>query len=175
VACHSGDINFELAYGRDWPRALDLLSRHDGGLAGFLHHVRETERLSGEEMHVLMLLAMAATYDPDPDAPHGIRLPVDRETCRPIAERWARWLEHDPLNLVERGECQASLRRLRGLYLDCGRRDQYFLHYGARAFVRRLRELEIAHNYEEFDGTHSGIDHRLDVSLPFLYEAMSRD
>jgi len=174
VACHSGDIDFDLAYGRDWPRVLDTLARHEGGLTGFLRHVEDADRLAGEEMHTLMLLAMAASYDPDPEAPRGIRLPVDRETCRPIAERWARWLEHDPLRMVEREECRASLRRLRGLYLDCGSRDQYHLHYGARALVRRLRVLEIDHRYEEFDGSHSGIDHRLDVSLPFLFEAVGR-
>ena len=60
VACHSGDINFELAYGRDWPRALDLLARHEGGVAGFLRHVEAADRIGGEEMHTLMLLAMAA-------------------------------------------------------------------------------------------------------------------
>jgi len=173
VACHSGDINFELAYGRDWPRALDQLARREGGIGEFLEHLETADRIGGEEMHTLMLLAMAATYDPDPGAPWGIRLPVDGQTCEPIAERWARWLEHDPLRMIEREECQAGLRRLRGLYLDCGFRDQYHLHYGARAFARHLCELEIEHRYEEFDGSHSGIDHRLDISLPFLYAAVS--
>jgi hypothetical protein len=31
-----------------------------------------------------------------------------------------------------------------------------------------MLEADIKHHYEEFDGTHSGIDHRLDVSLPYL-------
>jgi len=30
----------------------------------------------------------------------------------------------------------------------------------------------VPHRYEEFDGTHSGIDFRLDVSLPFLTRAL---
>jgi hypothetical protein len=150
-----------------------VLARHEEGPAGFLQHVGSADRLDGDEMHTLMLLAMAATYDPDPEAPRGIRLPVDPETCVPVAKRWARWLEHDPLRMVEREECRTRLRGLRGLYFDCGSRDQYQLHFGARAFARRLRELKIEHRYEEFDGSHSGIDHRLDVSLPFLYEAVS--
>jgi hypothetical protein len=40
-------------------------------------------------------------------------------------------------------------------------------------FRRRLAEHGVAHRYEEFDGTHSGIDHRMDRSLPFLYRALS--
>ena len=52
-------------------------------------------------------------------------------------------------------------------------KDQYHLHYGARAFVRKLESLGIPHRYEEFDDNHSGTDYRLDVSLPFLYEAVS--
>ena len=87
--------------------------------------------------------------------------------------RWARWLEHDPLRLVERPACQAGLRALKGLYLDCGSKDQYFIHYGMRAFARRLTELGIQHLYEEFDDDHSGIDYRLDRSLPFLFEAVN--
>ena len=45
--------------------------------------------------------------------------------------------------MIERSECQASLRRLEGLCIDCGTRDQYALHYGARALVRRLKALGI--------------------------------
>ena len=61
---------------------------------------------------------------------------------------------------------------MKGLYLDCGSTDQYFIHYGTRTFVKRLTELGIAHLYEEFDGNHSGIDYRMDRSLPFLFGAL---
>ena len=35
-----------------------------------------------------MTLAMAASYDPDPDAFCGIRLPVNMHDCSLIEERW---------------------------------------------------------------------------------------
>jgi S-formylglutathione hydrolase FrmB len=172
VACHSGDIYFEIAYLRDMPRALDVLARHDGDVRKFLEHLGSASKIRGEEMYALMLLAMSATYDPDPRAPMGIRLPVDPHTCEPIDERWRRWLEHDPLRMLERTACQAALRSLRGLFIDCGFKDQYGLHYGARAFVRRLTALGIRCRFDEFDDNHSGIDYRLDLSLPFLYHAI---
>jgi enterochelin esterase-like enzyme len=171
VACHSGDMGFDLLYRRDLPVMLDGLARHGGSPARFIEAMRAATKLRGTESHVLMLLAMAASYDPDPGAPFGVRLPVDPHTCTVLPERWQRWLEHDPLALIEHRDCQARLRGLKGLLLDCGSQDQYFLHYGARALVRRLEALGIDHRYEEFDDSHSGIDYRLDVSLPFLYRA----
>ena len=74
------------------------------------------------------------------------------------------------MNLVAR--YRRSLKSLRGIYIDCGARDQYHIHYGARILSKRLHEAGIAHDYEEFDDTHSDIDYRMDVSLPFLYRAL---
>ena len=48
-----------------------------------------------------MTLAMAASYDPDPDQPGRIRLPFDLHTCALDQERWTRWVAFDPLELVD--------------------------------------------------------------------------
>ncbi len=170
VASHSGDVGFELVYGRELPGALAL-----GGAdpKAFLDKLWAADRLSGLQFNTLMLLAMAATYAPEEGAPLGIRLPVDPVTCARDPQRWSRWLAHDPLELVDRPEAIASLRRLRALYLDCGSRDEYFLQFGSRALARKLADANIDHVYQEFDGGHSGVDHRLDVSLPFLYRALT--
>ena len=173
VACHSGDIFFELCYLREAPAALDVLAGFDHDAERFLAHLREARKIRGQEMMALMLLAMAATYDPDPASPLGIRLPVDPHTCEVIEERWNNWRAFDPLRMLDRGECVEALKSLSGLFIDCGFKDQFTLHYGARAFVRRLETLGVEHRYEEFDDNHSGIDYRMDVSLPFLYRALA--
>jgi hypothetical protein len=36
-----------------------------------------------------------------------------------------------------------------------------------------LNELEIVHRYDEFQDNHSGVDYRMDESLPFLAQALS--
>ena len=41
--------------------------------------------------------------------------------------------------------------------------------------MRRLNELGIAHRYEEFADNHTGVDYRMDISLPFLADALTRD
>ncbi len=143
----------------------------DGRVARFLTAVWSKQHPSGAEIHCLMNIAMAATYDPDPDAPNGFRLPFDLETGEMIDARWRQWLKHDPINLVSR--YADNLRKLRGIFIDCGWRDQYRIHYGSRILSKRLSAHKIEHRYEEFDGTHSGIDHRMDRSLPFLARALS--
>ena len=113
---------------------------------------------------------MAATYDPDPRAPNGFRLPFNLESGELIEERWREWRKHDPIRLVAR--YKGNLRSLRGIYIDCGWRDQYHIHYGARILSNELSVAKIEHRYEEFDDNHSDIDYRMDVSLPFLYRAL---
>ena len=59
------------------------------------------------------------------------------------------------------------------LFIDCGNRDQYGIQYGSRKLVDMLSKLGIEHRWEEFDGTHSGIDYRLDISLPLLSKSLT--
>ena len=63
---------------------------------------------------------------------------------------------------------------MKGIFVDCGWRDQYHIHYGSRLLSRELGRHGISHVYEEFDDTHSGIDYRMERSLPFLSRALAR-
>ena len=172
AASHSGDIGFDLMFAADFPRTLRALAKH-GGIKSFIQAFEATEKPSDDDVHVLMTLAMAASYDPEPTAFLGIHLPVDLHTCERDSARWNRWLAWDPLVLVERHV--DSLRSLRLLYIDCGDIDQYNLVYGARVLHRRLDELDIAHVYEEFPDDHTKVDYRMDVSLPLLARALTEE
>jgi S-formylglutathione hydrolase FrmB len=172
VACHSGDMDFDLCYRPDFPKAIRAVAEK-GGIEAWLDWFFAEKKADSDPLHVIMMLAMAASYDPDPSAPRGIRLPVDLDTAELDEERWARWVAHDPVHMIEDLECQENLRSLRALYIDCGHKDQYHLVHGARRFVRRLTELGIDHRYDEFDDDHSNIDYRMDESLPYLYAALS--
>ena len=173
VACHSGDMDFELCYRSDFPALLRTLAGVENGIKGFIGRLRENRGISGGDFHQLMMLGMAASYDPDPEAPYGIRLPVTEDTCELIPERWQNWLAWDPVRMVDTQSAQNNLKMLKGLFIDCGSRDQYNLVYGARQFSRKLARLGIDHCYEEFQDNHSGIDYRMDASLPFLYKAIN--
>ncbi|HET7607666.1 MAG TPA: alpha/beta hydrolase-fold protein [Gammaproteobacteria bacterium] len=195
AASHSGDAGFETLYAPEWPSTLDELANYrepplaagerdvraavkavgydgvdDGRVMRFLARMWTKRQPSTAEIHALTNIAMAATYDPDPKALNGFRVPFHFETGERLPQRWQRWLRHDPVNLVAR--YAASLRTLRGLSIDCGWRDQYRIHYGSRLLSLRLTEHRVPHVYEEFDGTHSGVDYRMDRSLPFLTHAL---
>ena len=170
VACHSGDMGFELVYLSRMAAAVDELAKHDRSIEAFIHHFERQKRPRGSEIMCLMHLAMAATYDPDPSQFLGIRLPVDLETAELIPERWQNWMRHDPLEMVETH--QESLSRLKGIFIDCGAQDEYYMHYAARRLHRSLKKLGIDHEYQEFDGGHSGVDFRYDLSLPYLVKAL---
>lgn len=170
-ACHSGDMGWDRLFYGDFPKAVTAVEKR-GGFAGFLEHIETGEKVKGEDFHTLMILAMGASYDPNPDEVKGVSLPVDLRTCILDERAWERWLAHDPVVMVEREDVQESLRSLKGIFLDCGSKDQYNIHFGTRQMADRLKELGIEHVHEEFDDTHSSIDYRMDRSLPFLYNAL---
>ncbi|MDE2132267.1 MAG: hypothetical protein KGJ15_05825 [Betaproteobacteria bacterium] len=193
VANHSGDAYFDFVYRSDWPNTLNVLARYgkpqarpgsfrvkaerglgkgldDGRVKRFLEHVWQESKPSHAETHALMNLCMAASYDPDPRAPNGFRLPFHLDSGALIPERWNRWLAQDPVHMV--GQHAKALKSLKALFIDCGWRDQYHIHFGSRQLSQQLVRLGVPHRYEEFDDTHSGIDYRLDRSLPFLFKAL---
>ena len=115
---------------------------------------------------------MAASYSPNPATmPFGIDLPCDVATGAFREDVWKRWLEHDPLTLVERHA--DALRRMKLLYVDCGTKDEFHLHHGARLLTRRFQALRVPHEYQEFDDGHMNIGYRYDVSLPKLARALA--
>ncbi|WP_246657600.1 alpha/beta hydrolase-fold protein [Cohaesibacter sp. CAU 1516] len=173
AACHSGDMAFELCYLPDMPTAVRALAAKDHSIEAFLTDFEKGPKFSGKDMHVLMSLAMAATYDPDPDAFCGVRLPVDLETCGLIEERWANWLKWDPVVMVERADVIDNLKSLKGLWLECGDVDQYNLVYGARRLHKKLEAADVPHVYEEFSDNHSSIDYRMDQTLPWMARLLS--
>ena len=170
AACHSGDMAFELCYLPEFPRMLRGLAKYDGSIQKWVDAFYAASKTKDGDIHDLMTLAMCATYDPDPTAPYGLRLPVTLDTCELIPERWANFLKWDPCLMVEK--YASGMKRLKALYIDCGDADQYNLVYGARRLHRSLDRLGVKHIYEEFPDNHSSVDYRMDISLPILTKAL---
>ena len=171
AACPSGAMAFELCYLPDMPAVLRALAGAGNSIERWWQQLEAAKKSPEGAFKAINALAMAASYDPDPTQFLGMRLPVTLDTCEIIEERWANWLRHDPVVAVE--TLGGNLGTLKALYIDCGEKDQFNLVYGARRFVRRLNELGIAHRYEEFPDDHSGVDYRMDESLPFLARALA--
>ena len=171
VASHSGDAYFEYCYPPDFIKYARKIGDTDPSL--FLEKFWSEEKKGKDDVTLLNVLAMSACYSPDQTLPLGIRFPFDTQTGEIITEVWARWLEHDPVRMVER--YTEELRSLKLLYLDAGTRDEFALDLGARILASRLKERNIPFVHEEFDDGHFNISYRYDRSLEHISKAVNHE
>lgn len=170
LACHSGDMYFEMCYKPDFPKFINAVLKA-GGLEKWWAEFEKKVKKERQDFEAVNILAMAAAYSPDPDRkPLPVDFPFDMYTGELRPDVWQRWLDHDPVYLARR--YADNLKKLRLLYLDCGTRDNFNLHFGARILVERLKSLGVPHEHEEFDDDHMNIAYRYDVSLPKLGRAL---
>jgi enterochelin esterase family protein len=171
VASHSGDMFFESCYMPDFWKFCDTVAKH-GGVDGFLRAFLEMPKKSNEAVTAVNIAAMAMAYSPNPSKlPYRFDLPFDPSTGEMNDAVWARWLAWDPLRMAP--QHVDALRQLTCLYVECGSRDQFHLHLGARQLHRRLDALGIRHEYAEFDDDHMSINYRYVESLQRLCAALA--
>jgi S-formylglutathione hydrolase FrmB len=173
AASHSGDAGFANLYLPEFPNVLRALAKKGNSIKVWMEDFEKKPKLGDKDTMVLMILAQAASFDPDPDPEGflGLRLPVTVDTCELIEDRWQNWLDWDPMRMVETHA--DVIGRLRGYYFDCGTEDQFNILYGSRSIHKALERRGVAHRYEEFDDNHTNVDYRMDVSLPFLAQALN--
>jgi S-formylglutathione hydrolase FrmB len=117
----------------------------------------------------------AACYSPNPDRPpFYVDLPVAHPSGELIQEVWDRWLSFDPVvNVHDRLD---NLRKLSGILLDAGTKDDYNLQWGHRLLSHHLREAGIAHEHTENPGDHGGrAVERHQVALEWLSHVLDAD
>lgn len=166
VACHSGDMYFEYCYVHDFPAYLNGLQPYGHSTRKFIRAFLKKRNKPGAQVMMMNILAMTSCYSPNKKNPLGFDLPFDETTGKMKPAVWKRWKKWDPIEMISRHK--AALRKLKLLFIDCGSRDQFHLHYGSRILVERLKKLKIRHVYEEFDDNHSDISYRYDRSFELI-------
>jgi hypothetical protein len=148
-----------------------LRDDYEGSYELFWHDFRGRPAMSKDGDGVLMnMWCMAACYSADEDG--TVRLPCDPLTSQLDDEVWARWLQWDPVRMAPR--YAEALRGMRGIFIDAGRRDEWFLDLGAEAFRRALEQIDVTEvRFELFDAGHMGIEYRYPISLKYLAERLS--
>jgi S-formylglutathione hydrolase FrmB len=172
LATHAGDALFEACYLPDFPKAARSLRDHyEGSYDAFWKDFRSRPAFSKEsDFWLLNNWCMAACYSADEDG--TVHLPFDTATARLVPAVWERWLEWDPVRRVSRHA--DALRGMKAIYIDAGKRDEWFLDLGAEAFRRELEEIGITDLFFEiFDGTHSATEYRYPLSLKYLAERLA--
>lgn len=164
VCSISGDMYFEYCLPMDFAKAFRLIK---GDAKGFMRKVWSTEKDGRDDHSAINTIGMSACY-----SPNGVdfELPFDLETGEMRDDVWQRWLEHDPVRLVEKHV--ENLKSLKLIFIDAGTRDEFALDLGARILSRKLNDLEIPHIHEEFDDGHFSISYRYDRSLELISNAI---
>ena len=171
-ATHAGDAGFELAYLHDEAAsARALRDSYDGSWPAFLEDFRSRPALSKvSDASLLESYAMACCYSADPDG--TVNHPVDPSTGVLDDDVWARWQAWDPVRMAP--DHADALRSMRAIWIDAGRRDEWFLDLGAQAFATACETAgaTVSH-FELFDASHMGIEYRYPLSIRHLAEALS--
>ena len=169
AACHSGDLYFEWCYKRDFPAAYEVLKKYPS-ISAFLREFWKKEKPDSRDFTTLNVIAMSACYSPNLNSPLKFDLPFDLKTSELRRDIWKKWLNHDPVFGVEK--FKENLKKLKLLFLDCGNKDEYFLHLGARIFTEKLKNSKISYHYEEYSDGHRGTGYRFSASIPLLVKAL---
>jgi hypothetical protein len=86
-----------------------------------------------------------------------------------------RWLDWDPVRMVDR--YADELRSLRAVWLDAGKKDEWFLDLGAEAVRAGLSRIGVPDDriaFELFEGPHMAIDYRYPMALSWLAHRLAR-
>jgi S-formylglutathione hydrolase FrmB len=175
LATHAGDAAFEASYLPDFPRVARLLrDEYDGSYPAFL--ADQAGRVFGtkaSDLDLIEIYGYAAAYSGNADA--SVSLPFD-DTGMLVPDVWARWLEWDPVRMAAKPEYAEALRSLRGIWIEAGNRDEYYLDLGATAFRRAVAAAGVSDSsvyFELFDGQHGGIEYRYPGALGWLCERLA--
>ncbi|MCW2594182.1 MAG: hypothetical protein QOF92_3596 [Pseudonocardiales bacterium] len=174
LATHAGDTLYELGYGSDFGDAARFLREYDHDIEKWWADFRSRPAFTkpGDDT-LLTFYGCAGCFSPD--AAGRPQLPFNPRTGAPIPEVWDRWLEWDPVRMVDR--YADALRDQRAIWIDAGTRDDYYLDLGAVAFRDGLERIGVPDErifFELFDATHAAIDYRYPMALRWLAERLAR-
>ena len=150
------DSFFEASLLNEIRTSLPLLTKF-GGIDAVKTELASGRLMKRKEAHTLLnAIAMGLCYAPDGKG--RVHWPVDEATGLVKDDVWKTWLAHDPLHFLS--QRLDNLKKLSGIFLDCGSRDQFQLQYGSRQIQLLLKASGIGVDYGEFDGNHFDIGER---------------
>ncbi|SHN47569.1 alpha/beta hydrolase [Cryptosporangium aurantiacum] len=174
LATHAGDSLYEYCYLPEFAKAARYLREYGGDILRWWDEFRLRPSFTKEaDNTLLILLGCSACFSADDDT--TVRLPFDPVTGELVPERWQRWLDWDPVRMVDKHA--DALRSQQAIWIDAGTRDEWFLDLGASAFHAGLKRIGIPDeriHFELFDAGHGGIDYRYPQSLTWLAHRLAR-
>ncbi len=170
----AGDMYFEYCYNPYFPKFIVDIEHYGKGhkaVANFVNNEFNFRQPKPKYFHnIINTIGMASCYSPNPDGlethGYGFDLPFDIDTGEIDEVVFDRWLQYDPVTMVN--EYVSNLDKLKLIYLDAGLRDEFNLHIGARIFCGKLKQKKIKYIHEEFDDGHMNIQYRYDRTFEII-------
>jgi S-formylglutathione hydrolase FrmB len=173
LATHAGDSLYELSYVPDFAKSVRYLRDYDGDIDRWWADFGSRTAFTKEaDQTLLMMLGVAACFSADADG--TARLPFDTTSGRLIPDRWQRWLDWDPVRMVEK--YADAVRSWQAVWIDAGTRDEWNLDLGAEAFRQEIVDAGVPEeriHFELFDAGHGAIDYRYPLALAWLAERIA--
>jgi len=173
-ASHAGDSLYELCYVPEFGKAVRHLRSYDGDIFAWWDDFRSRVSFTKEADSTLLgLFGVAACFSARADGTP--ELPFDSRSGAIRPEQWQRWLDWDPVRMVDR--YADALRSLHSIWIDAGTRDEFYLDLGAVAFRAGLDRIGVDADkvhFELFEAGHGGIDYRYPLALTWLANRLER-
>jgi S-formylglutathione hydrolase FrmB len=174
LASHAGDSLYEYCYLNEFAKSVRALRAYDHDIMQWWQDFRSRVSFTKDtDTVLLMLLGCTACFSANEDGTP--ELPFDPRTGVLRPEVWQRWLDWDPVRMIDR--YADALRSLDSIWLDAGTSDEWFLDLGAQAFRDGLARIGVPDenvHFELFEAGHGGIDYRYPTALTWLANRLAR-
>lgn len=172
-ATHSGDSLSEAQYTPHFYKAVRDLRAYDADIFAWWDDFQSRVAFTKpEDLRLLEILGVSACFSPAEDGTP--LLPFDPVTGALRPDEWQRWLDWDPVRMAP-GHADA-LRSMRGIWIDAGTHDEWFLDLGATAFRRAVAEAGVPDDlvrFELFNGGHIAVEYRQPPAVAWLSRVLS--
>lgn len=173
LATHAGDALYELCYLPEFGDCVRALRGYDGDIWRWWEDFRSRTAFTNKADDTLLgVLGVAACFSAAADG--RPELPFDPRTGVVRPDIWRRWLDWDPVKMVPK--YASALRSMRGIWIDAGLADDFYLDLGAQAFRSALAQADVPAEvirFELFEGTHAAIDYRYPLALAWLCQRIA--
>jgi S-formylglutathione hydrolase FrmB len=150
IAALAPDCDFTSSYFTDLMATAQFIA-NTGGFKPAMKKMIQEELFQHKKYHQIANgMAMAACYSADSKS--KINFPIDIESGEWRPKILKMWKSKDPLIFIP--QRKKNVRQLDGIFLGAGRKDEFFLHFGARKLLRTFKKIGVSVKYEEFSGGH---------------------